>query len=266
MNKGTFGRAGLLFVCAALLSVPLLLLGAAGAFAQDVPLFAAAGGADTNALASIGWRGFLDVNSLLEELAALSLATVLGALIAFHPLTPRSVDTLEEAELPKVYIMYAIVGAVIGVAVLQYGMVVGIVVFGLGGLMRFRTSVDSSRDTGRLIVVTLVGLIAGLNLPHFAVLATVFVYVLIFLLDAHPICRIVIKELPDARVSAAAEAYRVALVHLKCKVLSERKHFAKPRVDFVFRAPRAATPETLHAELFRLVPPEVRGEIDWEVD
>ncbi|MDX2233402.1 MAG: hypothetical protein NW200_02775 [Hyphomonadaceae bacterium] len=241
----------------------LLALGAAVAHAQD-PFFAAS--ADTQALRSVGWRGFLDIRSLAEELAALLLATALGALIAFHPITPRSVDTLEEAELPKVYIMYALVGAVIGVTVLQYGMVVGIVVFGLGGLMRFRTSVDSSRDTGRLIVVTLLGLISGLNLPHFAVLAAVFVYVLIFFLDAQPICRIVVKELQGARVPAAAEAYKTALQQLKCKVLSERKHFAKPRLDIVFRAPRGTTPELLHSELSRLVPPEVRGEIDWEVD
>jgi hypothetical protein len=221
---------------------------------------------DTQALRSVGWSGFLDLSSMFEELLALVLATALGAAIAFHPMTPRSVDTMEEAELPKVYIMYALVGAVIGVTVLQYGMVVGVVVFGLGGLMRFRTNVESSRDTGRLIIVTLVGLISGLNLPHFAILATVFAYILIYFMDSHPICRIVVKELPGARVTAAAEGYRAALVQLKCKVLSERKHFAKPRVDFVFRAPRHATPEALHAELVRLVSPEVRGEIDWEVD
>ncbi len=221
---------------------------------------------DTTALTSVGWRGFLDGEAMLEELAALVLATVLGALIAFHPMTPRTVDTLEEAELPKVYIVYALVGAVIGVTVLTYGMVVGLVVFGLGGLMRFRSSVGSTRDTGRLIVVTLVGLICGLNLPHFAVLAAFFAYGLIFLLDAYPICRIVVKELPSGRVAQAADAYRAVLTQLGCKVLSERKHFAKPRVEMVFRAPRISTPDALHQELCRLVPAEVRGEIDWEVD
>ncbi|NJM34915.1 MAG: multidrug transporter AcrB, partial [Rhodomicrobium sp.] len=49
---------------------------------------------------------------------------------------------------------------------------VGFVIFGLGGLMRFRTETSSTRDTSRLIIVTLIGLICGLNLPHFAVLAT----------------------------------------------------------------------------------------------
>lgn len=214
----------------------------------------------------VGWKGFLDTRVLLEEITALLLATVLGATIAFHPLTPRTVDTLEEAELPKIYIMYSVVGAVIGVTVLNYGMVVGLVVFGLGGLMRFRTDVGSVRDTGRLIVVTLIGLISGLSLPHFAVIATVFVYCLIFLLDAHPICRIVVKELSAGRVSESADVYRKVLGDLGCKVLSERKHFAKPRIEIVFRAPRVATSEKLHIELCRLIPADLRGEIDWEVD
>ena len=221
---------------------------------------------DTAALSGVGWRGFLDSRAMLEELGALLLATALGALIAYHPMTPRTVDTLEEAELPKVYIMYALVGAVIGVTVLKYGMVVGIVVFGLGGLMRFRTNTGSTRDTGRLIIVTLVGLISGLNLPHFAVLATAFAYVLIFFLDANPICRMVVKELPTGRVAQAAEAYRAALAQLGCKVLSERKRFARSRLELVFRAPRVSTPERLHTDLYKLVPPEVRGEVDWEVD
>ena len=238
-------------------------LAPAAAFAQQ-GLFES--NSDTAALSSIGWRGFLDTPAMLEELGALVLATLLGALIAYHPMTPRTVDTLEEAELPKVYIMYALVGAVIGVTVLRYGMVVGIVVFGLGGLMRFRTSTGSIRDTGRLIVVTLVGLISGLNLPHFAVLATVFAYILIFFLDAHPICRVVVKELPTGRVAQAADAYRAVLLQLGCKVISERKRFGKSRVEFVFRAPRVSTPETLHSELNRLVAGDVRGELDWEID
>lgn len=255
-------RAGVIVAGMLLLALAQAAL-APAAFAQSTPFDA---GADTRALQSIGWRGFLDTESLLEELGALVLATALGALIAFHPMTPRTVDTLEEAELPKVYIMYALVGAVIGVTVLQYGIVVGFVIFGLGGLMRFRTDVDSSRDTGRLIVVTLVGLISGLNLPHFAILATLFAYILIFFLDAFPICRIIVKELQSSTVTASAEAYRTALTQMNCKVLSERKHYAKPRVEIVFRAPRDSTPDALHAELHRRVAPDVRGELDWEID
>ena len=169
---------------------------------------------DHNELPSVGWAGFLDWQYMLQSFGALVLATTLGAVIAFHPTTQRSVDTREEAELPKVLIMYALVGAVIGEIVLKYGMVVGFVIFGLGGLMRFRTDAASTRDTSRLIIVTLIGLIAGLNLPHFAVMATVFACVLIYIFDGHPVCELEVHEIPEGRVKDAATAYRAVLAEL----------------------------------------------------
>lgn len=249
-------RAGLPTVLGAL---ALAALAASGATAQDGGLF---GSPD---FSPPGWSGFLDWPVMLECLGALLLATALGALIAFHPMTRGTVDTLEEAELPKVYIMYAVVGAVIGLAVLEFGTVVGFVVFGLGGLMRFRTDTASARDTGRLILVTLLGLISGLNLPHFAVISAVFAFVLIAIFDRHPICRLEVKEMPKERVAQSAEAYRSTLVKAGCKIVSEKKSFAKQRVEFVFRTSRSLTRERLHADLALLIPPDLKGEVDWEV-
>ncbi len=221
---------------------------------------------DTQSLQAVGWRGFLDLPWMIEALAALSLATALGAALSFHPTTRRSIDTRAEAELPKVSIMYALVGAVVGVVVLEYGIVIGFIVFGLGGLMRFRTDLDSTRDTGRLIIVTLVGLIAGLNLPHFAVLSAAFAWVMIYIFDGHPVCELEVHEIPKGRVKDAAIAYRTVLADLKCTLISENKSFSKSRIDYVFRAPRSSTQASLHQALCERVPPEVRGEIDWEVE
>jgi hypothetical protein len=221
---------------------------------------------DTQRLQAVGWQGFLDFPYMLESLGALLLAIALGALIAFHPTTRRTVDTREEAELPKVYIMYALVGAVIGVVVLEHGVVVGFVVFGLGGLMRFRTDTASTRDTGRLIIVTLIGLISGLNLPHFAVLTALLAWVLIFVFDGHPVFSLEVHEAPSGRVKDAAEAYRAALAGLGCRIISENKSFSKCRIDYVFRAPRSATQASLHQALGEQVPADLRGEVDWEVE
>jgi hypothetical protein len=221
---------------------------------------------DTQGLQAVGWSGFLDYEYLLLSFAALVLATVLGSVIAFHPTVRHHIDTREEAELPKVYAMYALVGAVVGVIVLEYGIVVGFVVFGLGGLMRFRTDTTSARDTGRLILVTLIGLISGLNLPHFAVLATLFAWVLIYIFDGNPVCNIEVNEIPDGKVRPAADAYRQVLEGLGCKIISEKKSFGKHRVEFIFRAPRSKTREVMHAALCDQVPGDLRGELDWQVE
>jgi len=217
-------------------------------------------------LPSVGWAGFLDTEALVQSFTALVLATFLGAVIGFHPTTARSIDTREEAELPKVSIMYALVGAVIGEVVLEYGLVIGFVVFGLGGLMRFRTDTSSTRDTGRLIVVTLIGLISGLNLPHFAVLTTAFAWVLIFLLEGRPICQLEVEEIPEGRVKQSAEAYRALLTELGCTIIREEKTIRKRRIAYVFRAPRDKRQEELHQALCDRIPADVRGEIDWEVE
>ncbi|MBL8532139.1 MAG: hypothetical protein JNK94_10425 [Hyphomonadaceae bacterium] len=225
-----------------------------------------AGLLDTQQLQSVGWHGFLDLPYMAESLLSLVLATVLGGLIAFHPTTRRTIDTLEEAELPKVYIMYALVGAVVGVTVLEYGVVIGFIVFGLGGLMRFRTDTASTRDTGRLIIVTLVGLIAGLNLPHFAVIATLFAWLLIYIFDGHPVCQVEVHEVPKDQVKQAAEAYRRVLGELGCTIISENKSFSKRKLEYVFRAPRNSSQNGLHTALCERVPEDLRGELDWEIE
>ncbi len=201
---------------------------------------------------------------MIESLAALLLSTALGALIAFHPTTLKMIDTIEEAELPKVQLMCALIGAIVGVIVLEYGLVVGFVVFGLGGLMRFRTVTETTRDTSRLIVVTLIGLICGLNLPHFAVLAAAYAWVIIFF-DGHPVYSLRVHEIPKGRLGDASAAYRASFAELQCKLLSENKVFAKRRIDYVFRGPRNCETAALESAFLRKVPADIRGEIDWEV-
>ncbi len=216
-------------------------------------------------LGSAGWQGFTDMKFMVESLSALSLAILLGAVIGYHPTTPRTVDTLREAEMPKVHIMYAFVGALIGVTVREFGMVIGVVVFGIGGLIRFRTDVGSARDTGRLIGVTLAGLVSGLGLPHLAVISTIFAFILIWIFDSHPLCRIKIDRMPSGSLAAAADAYRAELLRQKCKILSENRSAGKDRLEFIFRLPGSNNRDKVHAALCAL-PPEIRGEVDWEVE
>jgi hypothetical protein len=244
---------------ALLLLLPLLLLPGAATAADalvDPP---------QGQLAAVGWAGFRDIQFMIDSFAALLLAILLGAVIAFHPTPPRTVDRLQEADMPKVYILYAFIGAIIGVTVREFGMVVGFVVFGIGGLMRFRTDTDSTRDTSRLIVVTLAGLTAGLGLPHFAVLTTAFAFVLIYAFDSSPVCRVKIEQLPPDRLAEAAEVYRGVLQGRGCRILTEHKSAAKGRLEFVFRMPRGGRRDSLHAALCE-APLDARGEIDWEIE
>jgi hypothetical protein len=214
----------------------------------------------------VGWEGFLDYEFLLHAVLVLALATALGAAIAFHPRAFKRIDSLEEAEAPKVYITYAVVGAVTGLMVVQYGLVVGFVVFGIGGLFRFRTALPSVAHTGRLILVTLVGLACGLDLPHLGVLATAFGYVLFFILEHSITCSLEVKDLDNKRLKEASVAYRALIEQQKGRIIRQERSFSKKEVKFLFRAPNTFDWERLERDCDEQVPPELRGTLDWEVD
>ena len=212
------------------------------------------------------WAGFTDIDFLVSAAIALLLASVLGAIIAYHPTSRRSVHSLEDAEAPKVYVLYSAIGAIAGTMVVKYGTVVGFVVFGIGGLIRFRTDLRSAPMTGRLILVTLIGLSCGLGLPHLAILATLFGFVLIAMLDTNVTCRIVVKHLAGDTLVRAAQAYRGVLENEGCRVLAETKSFAKEQVTLVFHAPHRLPREVLAQQLEVSVPESLRGAVDWDVE
>jgi hypothetical protein len=213
-----------------------------------------------------GWRGFLDFSFLLATLLTLLLASVLGAIIAYHPKHVAAADTLEEIEAPKVYILYAVIGAIIGILVVKYGLVVGFVLFGIGGLIRFRTLMRSANLTGRVIFVTLIGLTCGLNLPHVGVLGTAFAFVLIYVLEARVTYRVDVQALDPERIAESAAAYRALLERNGCRVLSERKNPLKRRVTLLVSGPHGVSRERLESLIDTGIEGPLKGAVDWETD
>jgi hypothetical protein len=213
-----------------------------------------------------GWSGFTDFSFLLKTLLTLSLAAVLGALIGYHPKFNQTADTLKEIEAPKVDIIYAVIGSLIGIMVVKYGLVIGFVLFGIGGLIRFRTVMRSANLTGQVILVTLIGLSCGLDLPHVAVLATAFGWGLMFLLEANVTYRIDVRALPNEQFSEAALAYRAALKNHGCRILGEKKNPDSGRARFIIRMTNGATREDIDQALHDNIDASLRGSVDWEID
>ncbi len=209
-----------------------------------------------------GLAGFKQLAPILDAIIAFVLATLLSAAIAYHPKTYGKATTLEEVDQPKIFIMYAIVGAVIA-TIVNYYSVMAVVVFGIGGLLRFRTDVGPAKDTGRVILVTLIGIGCGLKVYPFAVLATAYAWGLIWLLERRATHRLVVKGLDASLLAKAAEAYEEVLLENGLRVMSQKKNFLKGQVAFVFRAPGELDREELEA-LFKDIPPKLQGAVDWE--
>ena len=156
------------------------------------------------------------------------LAAALGAVIAYHPRTRAKASTLPELEQPKTFIMYALVGAVIA-SIVEANSAMALVVFGIGGLMRFRTDVGPAKDTGRVILTAVVGVCCGLKLLVVAVTATAFGWVLLWMLERETFTRLLVKGLAHEAVAPAAEAYRRLLVQSGCRILASARRSSRAR-------------------------------------
>jgi hypothetical protein len=209
------------------------------------------------------WRGFTDLWLMADMAVVLAVAVLLGAVIAYHPASRSKASSLEELEQPKTFMMYAMVGAVIGVVVSIYP-VMGPVIFGIGGLLRFRTNVGPAKDTGRVILAVIVGVAAGLKLMVVAVLATACGWLLIWGLERQPFGRLQVRGLVPANIPRAAEAYRKILASAGCRVVGERKRYTKNLVSFVFVAPPGLDREALEQRIYETVAEDIRGVVDWE--
>jgi len=213
-----------------------------------------------------GWRGFTDTAFMVNAFLTLALAAILGAIIAYHPKYIETADTLQEIEAPRVFITYSVIGALIGIMVVKYGLVVGFVLFGIGGLIRFRTVLRSPSLTGTVIFVTLIGLSCGLDLPHVAVLATLFGFGLIYILNARLTYRVNVRAVTEGCIQKAAIAYREIFESYGCKILFERKYPEKGRITFIFRTSGHLDREAIENKFEASIDASHRGYVDWEVD
>ena len=106
----------------------------------------------------------------------------------------------------------------------------------------------------------------GLDLPHVAVLSTIFGFVLIYILDARVTYRIVVRGLPSTRVAEAALAYRELLEQQGCRIMSEKKSLGKQRITFIFQSSRQITRHNPEELLETKIEGSLEGSVDWEVD
>src|SRR5688572_10813872 len=209
-----------------------------------------------------GWSSFAEGWLLLDMVLVLTLALLLGALIAYHPSTRRRISTLEHFEQPKTLLMYAVVAAVVALIV-EVQPAMAFVIFGIGGLLRFRTMVGEAKDTGRVILVTVVGLCCGLKIFIVAVPATVIGWLLIFALEQQIAGIIRVSGVSEQTMQEATRAYHTLIDGAGCKVIGVQTKFIKRETTFVVQAPPSLDREKLQAQ-FDGLPPELRGVVDWE--
>jgi hypothetical protein len=208
-----------------------------------------------------GWEAFTDPDLYLRFAVILLAATASSAALAYHPVYRDRPTALPDLDLRKTLIIYGIVGALIAV-ICTVSPSMAFVIFGIGGLMRFRTDVGASKDTGHTIMATLIGLCWGLQLELVAVLATLYFWVMIFLLEAARAIELTVGGVAIADMGRAAGAYREALARAGARVLSHDKDFKRIEMVFVVRLPRSVATDRVAREL-DAIPDPLRGCNNW---
>tara|TARA_R110002073_G_scaffold74100_8_gene181297 strand:+ start:3070 stop:3843 length:774 start_codon:yes stop_codon:yes gene_type:complete len=249
-------RLSVLLATAALLCVPSLAM-AQGGF--DNPDDAVRSGVEA---LSEGWSNLGEPWMLLDMCIVLLMSLLLGAVIAYHPSTRRRLSTLAEFEQPKTFLMYSMVAAVVALIV-KVQPAMAFVIFGIGGLLRFRTMVGEAKDTGRVILVTVVGLCCGLKIFIVALPATVIGWLVIYFLEKQVAGIILIAGVAEDSMREATITYRKLIVRAGCTIIGEQTKFVKRQFAFVVKVPNDFSREDLQAG-FNEIEERLRGKADWE--
>ena len=154
-----------------LVVVPLLLLTAGVAMGQLPPNSAAAPEPDMLSQ----W------DSIDQAIRRLPLAAALGALLAFRP--RRKGTPARTTAVIQTQIILAIVGAVVMIVVgSSVARAFGIV--GAASLVRYRAKIDDPKDAGIMLSTLGIGLASGVGLYFLAIFATVFIAIVVGLLES----------------------------------------------------------------------------------
>jgi hypothetical protein len=179
----------------------------------------------------------LDRLGLLGLFALETLLTLaLSAVIAFHPVRRRAHRDITDLVLPRLFLLYSLIGMAIGFLVVQHGYYIGFVIFGIGGLLRFRSYIDGSSNTVEAILVTLLGLCIGLNLPIMALLITIGAWLVIYVTGMTEGYEIKLTCATTAVLDDQLDRLAAHIDGLGWHLISIKRPFEKPSATVVFQA------------------------------
>lgn len=206
---------------------------------------------------------FLDWATWVEVLVATGLAVGLATLLAYHPRGGNRRARVEALEERRTLVILGLVGAVVSSLVLIEP-AMALVVFGIGGLIRFRTLLASPQLTGRAILVVVVGLAAGLGQFAMAIAVAGIGWTVIWWLHAHRFVRV------RVRIGAIADRERsetligAALGRMHCHVKSVETNRAGRAFTFTVKVPVSVADELLSKGLAATLVSEI-GPVDVDI-
>jgi hypothetical protein len=152
----------------------------------------------------------------LELVLALAIAAGCSMVLAWTPVAHARKDAADILESKKILVALGVVGAVVA-GLVTVNPAMGLVIFGIGGLIRFRTVLEHPRLTAKAILCVLVGLAAGLNQFVTAGLVTVAGFLIVWWIERSTSFRLRVK------LPAHGAAERVAVLAAIDETLRQAK-------------------------------------------
>ena len=203
---------------------------------------------------------------ILRLVLGMILSVGLSALIATHPRRSTRIDPLSDLEERKTLILLGMVGAVVAELV-SVDSTMALVIFGIGGLIRFRTVLRNPKITGKAILVVLIGLACGLGQFATAIFVTAFAWSLVMWLESHMSARLKVRVHDKTNLRDAYAAVLEFLHARRCRVKSSMLLEGKHQVAALIHFPAGLDPKTMEADLKAALPRAGEGcEVEVEVE
>lgn len=207
--------------------------------AQSLGLLDGSSGENVMTSGGSGWAEWNDRRELVAFLIDAVVTLILAALIAHHPIRRRDPPTLQSVALPRLFYLYALIGMAVGFLVVNHGAVIGFVVFGIGALLRFRSNMDDPLDTVEMILVTVLGLCVGMDLPVMAVLIGAVAWVVILMVGRNTHFLLTLRADEGGQVDKALTLAEEKARQNAWRVLRSSRSHAKPAAEMLVSMPRS---------------------------
>jgi uncharacterized membrane protein YhiD involved in acid resistance len=198
------------------------------------------------------------IESVLQATRRIPLAAALGAILAFRP--RRRGTPARTTAVVQTQIILAIVGAVVMLVVgSSVARAFGIV--GAASLVRYRAKIDDPKDAGIMLSTLGIGLAAGVGLWALALFATLFIAIVVGLLESFEPEAYKLFDLKIKAKDAPAIRPRVQLILRRHKVRYELRSAGDDEIVYETRVPADRKTDGITEAIHAI---DAANEVEWD--
>ena len=199
------------------------------------------------------------IEQLRDALVRLPLAAALASILALRP--RRSGTPRRQASVIQTQIILAVVGAVVMLVVGQsLARAFGIV--GAAGLVRYRAKIADPKDAGVMLSTLAIGLAAGVGIWMLAVFATLFIMVVLWVIESFEKARAAFDLKVEAKDPAALRP-RIEELLARSRLEYSLRTASNDEVVYEVQLPIDKKTDRLSNAILKLDPDNATG-VEWK--